>query len=120
MHNVGAMLYRVGAEFLFLALFSVVVTVLFGWLFPSIWPLYMVALAGTFLSNITLRRCVLSDWEFSLRRRYDPTTSYDYSYSSFYTYKLTKQRISDGFLLKVGLVFTGVSFVANLVPLLIS
>lgn len=113
------MLNRVAAEAIFLTHFVVLIVVLFGWIFPAIWWIYMTVLLATFVSNAALGRCVLSDWEFSLRQKYDPSTSYDYSYSSYYTYKLTKQRISDAFLLKAGLVFTGVSFVANLVPLFV-
>lgn len=113
-------MYRAGAEIVFFVHLAILLIALFGWLFPSIWLLYMSVLAATFTSNGLLGRCILSDWEFGLRKRYDPATSYDYSYSSFYTYKFTKQRISDGFLLKAGLVFTGVSFVANILPFLIA
>lgn len=108
--------YRIVADVVFLTHLLVVLIALFGWLFPAIWPLYVAVLLGTIGSNILLERCFLSDWEFALRKVDNPTVDYDFSYSSYYTYKVTKQRIGDSFLRWAGIAFCSTSLVLLWIP----
>jgi hypothetical protein len=84
---------------------AVVAVIGFGWMIPIIWPLYMVVLLVTLISEVTFGYCFLSRWEFDLRKRIDPTLDYGYSFSSFYTYKLTHRRLSQRFIKYAGLAF---------------
>lgn len=88
---------RVLAELLLAAHVCLVLFVLFGWLYPNVWILYTAALVTTLLSDVLFGYCVLSKWEFDLRKRHDPTIDYNYTWASYYTHKLTQHRISDGF-----------------------
>lgn len=107
-------LYRIGADFVWLVHFFVVILVLFGWLIPSLWYVYMATLAGALLSEVWLSYCFLSKWEFDLRKKVNPALNYDYSYTSYYTYKLTHQRLSTRFLARMGIIFTSLSLAINL------
>lgn len=107
-------LYRIAADMVFLIHFVVVVIVLFGWLIPDVWPLYMLVLVGTLLSELLLSYCVLSKWEFDLRKKIYPNLNYEYSYTSYYTYKLTRQHLSERFFARTGILFTSLSILINL------
>jgi len=97
---------RVATANAIFALHAAVVAIIgFGWLAPRIWPLYMVTLLVTLISEVALGYCFLSKWEFDLRKHIDPTLDYDYSFSSFYTYKLTHQHLSQRIIKYAGLVF---------------
>lgn len=104
--------YRVLADCMFFLHLAVICIVLFGWLFPEIFYLYVALLVAVLASNLFLRACVLSDIEFFLRKKYDPQTSYEYSYTTFYTHKLTKQVLGDNFLRVLGIFFTATSLSA--------
>lgn len=106
--------YRIGADTIWLIHFGVVCIALFGWLLPQIWFLYLAVLVGTLISTSTLGYCVLSKWEFDLRKKLNPTLVYDYMYSSYYTYRLTGGYISNAFLARGGVVFAALSLAINL------
>lgn len=108
------LIYRISADAIWLIHFLVVVLVLFGWLVPSLWYVYMAVLAGALLSELLLNYCFLSKWEFDLRKKINPGLDYDYSYTSYYTYKLTRQHLSTRFLARAGIVFTSFSLAINL------
>lgn len=107
-------LYRVGADAIWLAHFLIITLVLFGWLVPSLWYVYMVVLAGTLVSEFVWNYCVLSKWEFDLRKKIDPNLNYDFTYASYYTYRLTHGRLSPRFLGQVGIIFTSLSLLTNI------
>jgi len=90
-------LYRLGANTLFLLHVLLVIVVVFGWMVPKIWPLYLTALVVTLISDIVFGYCLLSKWEFDLRKKIDPSTDYNFTWTTFYTYKFTNKRISDRF-----------------------
>lgn len=106
--------YRLSADVIWLIHFLVVVLLLFGWLMPSIWYAYMIALVLTLISELVWSYCILSKWEFDLRKKGDPTLDYDFSYASYYTYRLTQGYFSPRFLAYAGIVFTSVSLLINL------
>lgn len=107
-------LKRFAADLLFMFHFAVVLILLFGWLFPSLWYLYMLILLATLLSELLLGFCFLSKWEFLLRKKMNPDLDYKYSFSSYYTYKLTQQRLSEKFVQIAAVVFLSSSLVLNL------
>lgn len=106
-------LYRITANFVWILHFCVVVIVLFGWAVPAIWPLYMSVLVLTLLSEVIWDYCLLSKWEFDLRKKLDPKLDYEYAYASYYTYKLTQGRLSRNFLNRFGRVFITASLIVN-------
>ncbi len=98
-------LTRAAAVGVFLLHCVVGVIIFFGWLWPSIWPVYLAIITITLFQNWLLGYCILSRMEFSLRRMLDPTLRYDYSFASYYTYKLTRQKLSVRFVQVVGTFF---------------
>jgi hypothetical protein len=108
------LLYQLSADAIWLLHLFVVILVLFGWLVPSLWYVYMAVLAGALLSELLLSYCFLSRWEFDLRKKINPALNYDYSYTSYYTYKLTCQHLSTRFLARAGIVFTTLSLAIDL------
>ena len=107
-------LYRILADIIWLLHAVIFFTLAFGWLFPSIWYLYMSLLFATLATDVFLKECVVSKWEFDLRKKVNPHINYNYSFSSYYTYKLTNHRISDSFILIAGVFFTAASILINL------
>ena len=101
------------ANIVFVVHCVIVLTVLFGWLIPQIWWGYMIILAGTLLLDIVLGYCILSRFEFNLRKKLNPRLNYENSFSSYYTYKLTRTRISEKFIEIIGLIFLTSSLVIN-------
>jgi hypothetical protein len=108
------LLYRITADIIWLVHFLVVVLVLFGWLVPNLWYLYMAVLVGTLVSEFLLSYCFLSKWEFDLRKKVNPKLDYDFTYASYYTYRLTQGHLSPRFLGRAGILFTSLSLVINL------
>jgi hypothetical protein len=102
-------MYRIAADIVWLAHFAVVVIALFGWLAPSLWFVYVAVLIGTLISTLSLGYCIFSKWEFDLRKKVNPSTAYDFTYASFYTYRLTRGYLSNAFLKWAGVGFTGIS-----------
>lgn len=102
------------ADVIWLLHFFVVIIALFGWLIPEIWYVYIFVLTSVLISNIIFEYCFLSRWEFNLRRKINPMLEYDYAYTSYYTYNLTKGFLSKDFLRWAGLSFTSASLVINL------
>ena len=88
--------------------------ILFGWFFHSLWYVYMITLAGALISELVWSYCFLSKWEFNLRKKVNPNINYDYSYTSYYTHKITRQHLSPRFLARLGILFTSLSLVINL------
>jgi|SRR3989344_5082684 len=106
-------LYRIFADFIWFVHFFVIVFVLFGWLVPSFWYVYITIVAGALISELLFNYCFLSKWEFNLRKKINPKLNYDYSYTSYYTYKLTRQHLSTRFLARTGILFTTLSLLIN-------
>ena len=107
-------LEHVGAVGVFLLHCAVVALALFGWLWPQIWPVYIALVAVILLQDIFLGYCVLSRWEFALRRMLNPKLRYDYTFTSYYTYKLTHKRLSTQFIRIAGIVFLSASLIVGL------
>lgn len=106
--------YRIGADVIFLLHLLLVLLVVFGWATPNLWWIYMSALVATLISDLYFGYCILSKWEFDLRKRVNPATTYNYSWTTFYTYKFTNQRISDTFYKKASVVTLVLCIAINL------
>lgn len=50
---------------------GIVITILFGWLFPEITIVYGLCLIGTALSWLLFKRCILVDIEVKIRKIFD-------------------------------------------------
>jgi hypothetical protein len=98
-------LEHIGAVGVFILHCVVGVIIFLGWLWPSIWPLYVAILLIVFFQNWILGYCILSRWEFSLRRMINPKLRYKYNFTTYYTYKLTRQPLSTRFVQIMGTVF---------------
>jgi hypothetical protein len=95
--------YRVGADLIFLFHFGLVLVAVFGFLFPRLWYVYMSALAVTFVSDLIFGYCIVSKWEFDLRKKIDPTINYNFTWTTYYTYKITNRSISDTFYRRIAI-----------------
>lgn len=107
-------LEHVGAVGIFLIHCAIGVVIFLGWLWSSIWPLYIATLAIVLVQNWLLGYCVLSRWEFSLRRMLNPKLRYEYNFTTYYTYKLTHRRLSTRFVQVGGTVFLASSLAISL------
>ena len=103
------LVYLLLANCIWLLHFFVVFIALFGWVFPKLWPLYIATLLSVLMSNLLYNYCVLSKWEYDLRKKINPETEYDFSYASYYTYRLTQGRLSPTFLRSTGILFVSLS-----------
>lgn len=99
------LLYRIAADLIFLFHAALVLVVLFGWLVPALWPAYMVLLVLTLVSDMVFGYCIVSKWEFNLRKKYNPDIEYRFAWATYYTHKLTRDRISETFYLRAATVF---------------
>ena len=107
-------LYKTSADALFVIHFIVLLTVLFGWFFPEIWYFYMIVLFVTLLSELFWGYCILSKMEFYLRKKINSKLNYDHNWTTFYTYKITQNHISEVFYEKVTAIFFTLSFLINI------
>ncbi len=71
--------YRLTADFVFLVHFALVVIVALGWLFPALFYIHLILIILTVFSEIFLGYCLLTRMEFGLRKKIDPTLSFDRS-----------------------------------------
>lgn len=108
------LLYRIGADSIFFIHFALVFIAVFGFLFPNLWYVYMSVLVATLISNLIFGYCVLSKWEFDLRKKVDPHTNYNFTWTTYYTYKFTNQRISDVFYKRAAIIVLVLCIAINL------
>jgi len=106
--------YRIVADFICLIHLLVVLIVLFGWLAPSLWYFYMITLVLALLSDLVFGYCILSKWEFNLRKKIDPSVNYDFAWTTYYTRKFSKANISDNFYKKFSILFLTFSLLINI------
>jgi len=106
-------LYRITADFIFLIHSIVLIVALFGWLVPSIWFIYIAVLVLTLLSDIAFGCCILSKWEFDLRKKINPQLNYHYSWTTYYTYRFTQHLVSEVFIERMAQVFIIGSLLLN-------
>ncbi len=83
------LLKKIFADGLFLLHGSILLVILFGRLFQTLWWLYVPILGITLTSEVLLGYRFLSRWEFDLRKQINPEIAYDFTFSGYYTRKLT-------------------------------
>jgi hypothetical protein len=108
------LVYKIGANVIFILHLILVLLVIFGWAIPTMLTIYMAALVATLASDIVFGYCILSKWEFNLRKKLNPLLDYNYTWTTFYTYKLTNHRISDNFYKLAAIIALVLSIGINL------
>ena len=107
-------LYRICGVLLFIVHSVILFIILFGEFFPKIWIVYFSILILTLLSELYFGYCIVSKWEFDLRKKINPKINYDYNWATFYTYKFTQNRISELFFKRATVIFLVTSLVLNI------
>ena len=64
-----------------------VLMVLVGWAIPGIFYVYLPMLIASLVSELLLGYCVLTKWEFGIRKRLFPTFRYEHSFFIHYARK---------------------------------
>jgi hypothetical protein len=98
----------------FLAALHLIVTLIifFGWSISSISYIYISVLVGTALSWLLTGGCILSKFEYEVRRNLDPQLEeYDHSYIHFHLRKWLGKAPSINFIRNAGYVFISTSIV---------
>ena len=98
-------LYKISADVIFLVHFVLVFIVLFGWSTPAISNIYVGILIITLLSDLIFGYCILSRWEFYLRKKLNPELNYSYSWTTYYTHQFTQKHISENFFKWAAIIF---------------
>ncbi len=107
-------LYQLGANLIWAMHFLILCVALFGHLIPSIYPIYLGTLIGVSLSTIFFGYCILSKWEYILRKKINPEINYDFPYVSYYTRRLTQGYLSTNFLRNLTIFFISSCLLINL------
>ena len=108
------LIYKITADFIFLIHALIFFILLFGWMVPSIWHLYMATLIVTLLFDLFLGYCLLSKWEFSFRKKVNPEIKYDHTWATFYIRKITDNKLSPIFFMWSATIFLSFSLIINL------
>jgi len=103
------------ADTIFAVHLVVVLIVLFGWLLPSIWWMYVTILTISLISELYFGYCILSKWEFDLRKQLHSDIDYTYEFTTYYTRHITQGRIRVLFYQTWATIFLSVSLVVALV-----
>ena len=90
-------LYLTIANSLFLIHATFAILVLVGWAIPGVFYIYFPALIAALVSELMFGYCVLTRWEFDIRKRLYPTSHYEHSFLIHYGSKLFHIARSDQF-----------------------
>lgn len=99
------------ADSIFAIHLIVVLIVVFGWLLPSIRWVYISLVAISLISELYLGYCILSKWEFDLRKQLHPDIDYTYEFTTYYTRHITEGHIRPVFYQVCATVFLFASLV---------
>ena len=99
------MLYRILADLIFIIHGILFVLILFGFLYPTWWNWYMLTLVMVLISDLIFGYCILSKWEFQLRKRVNPKVNYDFDWTSYYLHKITDSYISKQFYYRAAITY---------------
>jgi len=102
---------KILANLIFLFHWIFVFIIMFGWYFSALSLIYIITLSVTFITQIIFGYCVLTKWEFDLRKKLDPTLNYDYSFLSWYAYKYSNVRIPSKIIKYISLSFLFISII---------
>ena len=87
--------YLTIANSLFLIHTAFAILVLVGWAIPSVSYIYFPVLIASLVSELALGHCVLTRWEFDIRKRLYPTLHYEHSFLIHYGSRLLRIESSD-------------------------
>lgn len=104
---------RLLAELVLALHVALTAVIFFGWLWPELWWVYVATVVGTLIFDTILGYCLLSKWEFELRRKCNPSINYEYEWTVYYVYKLTGLTVSTKFVLTVAYIFLPLSLGLN-------
>jgi hypothetical protein len=82
------------ANLVFLAHCLIVFVIIFGWAFSELDIIYPIVLVATLILEIIFGYCILTEIEFRLRKKVEPNLDYDYSFLTYYMYKIYNMKIS--------------------------
>lgn len=105
--------YLALANVLFLIHCVLVIILLFGWLVEALYYVYIASLFSTLLSHIIFGYCLLTKWEFTLRRRLHPGLYYDSTFIGYYCHRYIQRETSTKFLKYASRVFLWSSIAAH-------
>lgn len=97
-------IYKFLANIILITHFLFGVFVLFGWLFPEIKEVYLLALVLWLFSWVFLHHCPLTKLELYLRKKYDNTINTNAEIIQYYINKIFKKDIPTKTIFKVGLI----------------
>ena len=87
--------YLTVANSLFLIHAAFALLVLVGWAIPGVSYIYFPVLIASLVSELVLGYCVLTRWEFDIRKRLHPTLHYEHSFLIHYGSRLFHIERSD-------------------------
>ena len=88
----------------------VTLTILFGWMFDILFYIYGSVLFLTLLSWMWYGSCVLSEWEFVLRKKLEPELpEYEHAYIHYHLRKVFNRPPSKLFIRRIGTIFISLS-----------
>lgn len=108
------LLYRVGADVVFFFHFIWIMLGMFAWAWAELWYTYVFVVVTTIASYLFSRNCILTRWEFALRRRAGQWLDFSSDWIPYYTHKLGGSRVSDAFLFRAALFFLVSTLALNL------
>ena len=87
--------YLTVANFIFLIHAAFALLVLVGWAIPGLFYIYLPVLITSLVSELLLGYCVLTKWEFGIRKKLNPTVHYEHSCLIHYGRRCLRIRSSD-------------------------
>ena len=105
------LIIKILANFILIVHAVFVFIILFGWSFTSFSLIYILTLLIAFFTQLFMGYCVLTRWEFYLRKKLDQTLDYDSSFLSWYMYKYSNIHIPTRGIKYVSLAFLFISIV---------
>lgn len=100
------LIYWIGASFLAVVHPVVTLVILLGWAHEDLFCLHGFFVFLTVLSWVFYGHCVLSDWEYKLRKKLDSDIElYEYGYLHYHLRKLTPIAPDKKFIKRIGMPF---------------
>ena len=87
--------YLTVANFIFLIHAAFALLVLVGWAIPGLFYIYLPVLITSLVSELLLGYCILTKWEFDIRKRLYPTVHYGHSCLMHYSRRCLHIESSD-------------------------
>jgi hypothetical protein len=104
--------YKIISAFMGIIHVPIVVVIFFGWIFNGFWSyVYFVTLFLTLCSWVLLGYCLITKWEFDVRKKFMDIPNYHYEYLHYWGYKLLKININPKKIRFYGILFIVVSMI---------